>query len=423
MGTVNAPEQFTTMRSLTTALAKAMNLINPEVEHHHEQTAYLSLFITRAMGLPEEDEQIALYAALLHDIGSIRQDAPQSLEEVERNAREVSLVGAKMLGDLPGFQEIAQVIAFCQCNWRNTVAGAIERGDISARLGLLASIVHVADAVSVLVRPNERVLNQSQQILDLVKRYAGTEFHADVFASLEAIAENEFVWLDLMHNPMFLTYFTGDIAPVSLERTVELTGFISRVIDYRSPFTAMHSAGVAATTRELAALAGFPDKRVMEMQVAGNLHDIGKLAVPRSILEKPGRLTDEEFNVIKEHPYYTSLVLMNVEGFDDIRDWAMKHHEKLNGRGYPFHYPASELNTGDRILAVADIFSAITEERPYRSGMSREQAAKVLQENVHNGEICGDVVTLLLDNYECIDSARDLASRKAGKRYFESMEK
>ena len=412
---------FTNMRSLMKGLARAMNLVNPEVERHHEQTAYLSLFLAREMGLPEEDVIITMYAALLHDIGSIVVEEPQSVTEVERNAVEVSQAGARMLGDLPGFADIAGVINYCQCNWSSTVACAIEEGLECERLGLLASIVHLADVVSLMVRPDKRVLNQADDICNVVRSCRGTAFSPEAADAFLTIADTEYIWMDLAHNPMFLTYFTGPIAEVSLDDALQLTTFMSRIIDYRSPFTAMHSAGVAASAYELAKLAGLGDDCAKQVAIAGNLHDVGKLAVPRAILEKPGRLTNEEFNVVKEHPYYTSLVLLEIDGFQDIWHWANQHHEKLNGKGYPFHRKADDLDTGDRIMAVADIFSAITEERPYRAGMTREQAADVLNGDVKAGGICGDIVALLLDNYEQVDAARDTASRIAGKRYFDSL--
>lgn len=414
-------ESFTNMRSLMTGLAKAMSLVNPAVERHHEQTAYLSLFLAREMGLPEDDVILSMYAALLHDIGSIVVEEPQSVFEVETNAREVSLAGARMLSDLPGFSDIASVIGYCQCSWGSTVACAIEEGEECERLGRLAAIVHLADAVSILVRPEEHVLNQSKKICDFVNSCRGTEFSPEVVDALLTISDTEYIWMDLAHNPMFLTYFTGDIAQVSLDEALRLTTLMSRIIDYRSPFTAMHSAGVAASAYELSKLAGFDDDRAKQIAIAGNLHDVGKLAVPRSILEKPGKLTGEEFNVVKEHPYYTSLVLLDIDGFRDIWHWACNHHEKLTGRGYPFHRTLEDLDIGDRILAVADIFSAITEERPYRAGMTRSQASDVLHGDVERDNICGDVVTLLLDNYEQVDSARDTASHIAGKRYFDSL--
>ena len=419
---MQSTENFTNMKSLMKGLAMAMNLVNPEIEHHHEQTAYLSLFIARHMGLPEEDIAITLYAALLHDIGSIVHEKQPSVIEVESNAREIALAGARMLEDLPGFSDIAQTIGYSQCPWEATVACGIDEGAICRRLGKLASIVHLADAVSVLVAPDTPVLTQVGSIMDAVKQGSGTAFNPEAVKALEDISGTEYVWMDLAHNPLFLTYFSGDIAPVSLEHAVQLTAFMSRIIDFRSPFTAMHSAGVAASALELAKLAGMCEEDVMQMAIAGNLHDIGKLAVPRAILEKPGKLTDDEYSAIKEHPYYTSLVLLQIEGFERIRTWASNHHEKLTGNGYPFHFGPADLDTGSRIMAVADIFSAITEERPYRAGMTREQAADVLRGDVRAHGICGDVVDLLLDNYAQVDAARDAASHIAGKRYFDSLE-
>ena len=231
----------------------------------------------------------------------------------------------------------------------------------------------------------------------------------------------ELVWLDAMENPDYLFYFTGDLHKISLEKAASLTKLMSRIIDFRSSFTAMHSAGVAASAVELARLAGMSEEDCLKMKIAGYLHDVGKLVVPRAILEKPGKLTSEEFNVIKEHPYYTRLVLKDIDGFEEITNWASLHHEKLDGNGYPFHFNAQQLDLGSRIMAVADIFSAITEVRPYREGMKRDKAIQVLQEDVAKGAICSHIVDLLIANYEQIDSARDLESRKEGKRYFDDL--
>ena len=413
--------EFTNMRSLLVAFAKSMNLVNPEVEHHHEQTAYLSYFLAKESGLPESDQLLALYGATMHDIGSVVTERALSMSEVERRGPEIAAAGARMVADLPGFDEIATVIGFSQYAWSEYAKCSNTGCIIDDRLMRIASIVHLADSISLAIRPNEPILNQTKAICDFAQKQMGTEFCPHAVESLLALSGTEYVWMDLAHNPQFLLYFTGDIAPVSLQETVRYTQFASRIIDYRSPFTAMHSAGVAASARELAMLAGFAEEDVVQMEIAGNLHDIGKLAVPRRILEKPGRLTDAEFNIVKEHPYYTALVLLDAKGFEKIGNWASHHHEKINGRGYPFHCKGDEIGLGERIMAVADIFSAITEERPYRKGMTRDEAAKVLLGDAQAGAICSNVVELLLDNYERIDAARDDASRSAGQRYFDSM--
>lgn len=406
---------FTNIRSLLGALARAMNLINPEVEHHHEQTAYLAYCIAQEMHLEIEQVHTIIYAALLHDVGGAMGDVPTSINEIEDNAKKNAKAGAEMLRDLPGFDQIAPVIEYCQTDWRDL-------SECKCDAMKLASIIHLADGASLCFNRSKRVLNQVDDICEIISAGKGTYFMPDAVDAFLGLRRYELPWLDTMENPSFLLYFTGIMHDVSLQKTVELTKLMSRIIDYRSSFTAMHSAGVAASAVELAKLAGMSEDDCLKMEIAGNLHDVGKLVVPREILEKPGKLTKEEFNVIKEHPYYTRLILMNIDGFDDIANWAGFHHEKLNGNGYPFHIRPEELDLGSRIMAAADIFSAITEVRPYRPGMSKENAIRVLQEDVQRGDIDGDIVQLLIRNYEQIDEARDHSSREAGKRFFDSIQ-
>lgn len=421
-------KSFTNIRSLLGALAKSMNLINPDMEHHHEQTAYLAYQVARECGLDEEALHLTIYAALLHDVGAVVSEKKQSVLEIEEDAVNVAITGARMLRDLKQFEEIADVIEICQNSYvknqklAETKGGSKENAAKAYLYIEIASAIHLADVVSPMLREDEPVLNQVKRICSAIECGHGTEFSPTMVDAFLRVSKREFIWLDVLNNPAFLMFFAGEMHPVTLQQTVELTGFMSRIIDFRSPFTAMHSAGVAASAKKLAELAGMSEEECLMMEIAGNLHDIGKLRVPRAILEKPGKLDEEEFNVVKEHTYYTRLILMDVEGFGKIADWAGFHHEKLNGRGYPFHFDASMLDLGSRIMAVADIFSAITEERPYRKGMDKETALKVLHENVESGGISGEIVELLEAHYEEVDAARDARSREAGKRYFASLE-
>ncbi|MBO4385068.1 MAG: HD domain-containing protein [Clostridia bacterium] len=416
-------ERFTNMRDLNGSLAEALNLIDPNIENHHQQTAYMAYVIAREAGFNEHELRLTRFAALTHDIGFITMDDPGSVEELEKNAVEIASVGARLIEGFPNSRETADIVRYCQISWSNFLTvpeNCRERLYESARI---ASVIHLADAVSFLVRPDVFVLNQIKGLREMAKMARGTEFSEEAVDAFLRASENEHVWMDLRYNPHFLDYMVGEAAPVSLDRTVDFTGILSRIIDYRSSFTAMHSAGVAASADALARLSGMSADECKMMKIAGYLHDIGKLKVPRAILEKPGRLTEEEFNIIKEHPYYTRINTMNVEGFEKISEWAGYHHEKLNGKGYPFHLSAPDLDTGSRIMAVADIFSAITEERPYRESMKRGQALNVLAENVHDGSIDGDLVALLNDNYDEIDRLREEAAHREGARYYKAIKR
>ena len=419
---MNSTKEFTSIRSLLEGLAKSMNLISTEMEHHHEQTAYLAFHIGRELGLKREELHMTVVAALLHDVGSIMIQKPLKVQEIEQDRRSISAAGARMIRDLKPFAGIASAIQFCQNSYadnkmwmRNHLPCAVSCLDIS-------EAIHIADFVSLIWDDSKPILNQVSEIRNQVEALRGSEFSDRGVAAFERVSRQEFLWMDFALNPSFLLLFTGNMHIVSLQQTAKLTKLMTRIIDFRSPFTAMHSAGVSASAKTMAKLAGMDADTCIQMEIAGNLHDVGKLRVPNAILEKPGKLTDEEFNIVKEHPYYTRLILKDVEGFGNIANWAGYHHEKLNGRGYPFHFDREELDTGSRIMAVADIFSAITEERPYRKPMSREEALNVMKQNVETGGIDGDLVALLAENYKAINEARLKASTAAGKRYRQQME-
>lgn len=399
------------------AAARAMNLINSDMEHHHEQTAYLSYQIGYMMGLREEDLHYTIYVALLHDIGAVVMPELQTIDEIEAHGKEIANIGASIIEDMERFWKVADIIRINQNSYQENLE-LIGEGVILD----ISQAVHVADAVTSLVVEKVPILNQTDGIVSAIRGLSGTEFSPKAVDAFTEVSKREFMWMDLVLNPGFLLLFTGTMRDVSLDEALIYTKFMSRIIDFRSSFTAMHSAGVAASAQELARLAGMSDEECKMMRIAGYLHDIGKLRVPNEILEKPGKLTKEEFNIIKEHPYYTRLILLDVDGFEKIADWAGYHHEKLNGNGYPFHLTAENLDLGSRIMAVADIFSAITEVRPYRAGMNREQALQVMRENVRNGSICENVVRLLEEHYDVVDAARDRESREVGQRYFKSLE-
>jgi HD-GYP domain-containing protein (c-di-GMP phosphodiesterase class II) len=414
-------EKFTNMRDLISALGISMNLINPDMQYHHTQTAYLAYQIGYEMGMREENLNNIVYAALLHDIGSVVSPEPQKLEEIEKHRKEIAAIGAQMLRDLEEFSTVADIISINQNSYQENKQ-ILEENRCGETCLDISQAIHLADVVTSLFEYNVPVLNQVKRIRGLVEQGRDTEFSSKVLDAFYRCADREFMWMDVALNPSFLLIFTGKIRSVSLDETVKLTKLMSRIIDYRSSFTAMHSAGVAASARTIARLCGMNSNECKMITIAGYLHDVGKLRVPNSILDKPGSLTDEEFNIVKEHPYYTRWILMNIEGFEQIANWAGYHHEKLNGKGYPFHFDAEWLDTGARIMAIADIFSAITEERPYRGGMGREQAMAVMWSNVDNGTLDRRIVKLLEDHYEEIDAERERESREAGSRYFQSLE-
>jgi HD-GYP domain-containing protein (c-di-GMP phosphodiesterase class II) len=152
------------------------------------------------------------------------------------------------------------------------------------------------------------------------------------------------------------------------------------------------------------------------MEIAGYIHDIGKLSVPNEILEKNGKLDPAEFNVIRKHTYYTYAILRKIDALERIAAWAAFHHERIDGNGYPFHIEGKDIARLARIMAISDVFTALTEDRPYREGLDREKTMKILY-SMADGALDRSIVELLDKNYDRVNDIRAKAQSEALEEY------
>lgn len=159
----------------------------------------------------------------------------------------------------------------------------------------------------------------------------------------------------------------------------------ARVIDAKSPYTSRHSARVAEIVRLMAAELNLPPEQRRDLSRAALLHDIGKLAVSNTILDKPGELNDAEWAQMRSHTDYTYRILERVRGFRQLAQVASAHHERLDGSGYHRGLPGGEMSQDARLLAVADQYEALTAPRPYREPLSSGEALKLLEGQVGTG--------------------------------------
>ena len=147
---------------------------------------------------------------------------------------------------------------------------------------------------------------------------------------------------------------------------------MSGALDAKDRYTRGHSDRVAYLSAETARVLGLSDEEVERVRIAGIVHDVGKIGVPESVLCKPGRLTDEEFEKIKKHPEIGFRILEGIPGLQDILPGVLHHHERYDGRGYPHGLAGEDVPLLARIIGVADTFDAMSSNRAYRSKMSRE---------------------------------------------------
>ncbi|UZP66051.1 response regulator [Desulfovibrio mangrovi] len=177
------------------------------------------------------------------------------------------------------------------------------------------------------------------------------------------------------------------------ERTMLLSAIASLIqaLEARDAYTRGHSESVASISKSLAEHMGLPPDNVERIVLAARLHDIGKIGIADSVLLKEGKLSDEEYDNIRSHPLKGAQILKPIPSMQSILDAVMYHHERMDGSGYPLGLKGSSIPLDARIVAVADVYDALTSNRPYRRAMSYEEASVVIKE-MRGGHLCPDCV-------------------------------
>ncbi|MBI5353305.1 MAG: HD domain-containing protein [Chloroflexi bacterium] len=402
---------------LVLCLSQAVDLVNPLVADHQKRTAQIAYGLGMQMRLPESELHDLIIAAALHDAGGLTcKDRLCALDFEFQDPYGHSVMGYLFLNSFSPFRTPADIVRFHHVPWMNGTGATFDGIPIPRA----SHILQLADRVAVLLNTNLDVLDQVDGILEKVRAQSGERFVPEQVKALEALAKKESFWLDaiyLQHINILGRRLKWEQMQITEDDFLGLTNLFRRIVDFRSQFTASHSAGVAATAEILARRCGFSDADCRMIHLAGLLHDLGKLAVPVEILEKPGRLTRQEFAVIRRHTYYTFHLLEPLKVLDLIRVWGAFHHERMDGNGYPFHLEENELPLGSRIVSVADVFNALTEDRPYRKGIPGTDAFKILADAVSKHRLDHQVVATLHDHLNEVNDARRSAQFLAFKEY------
>ena len=168
---------------------------------------------------------------------------------------------------------------------------------------------------------------------------------------------------------------------VSQNHLMELANSLAGAIDAKDPYTKGHSTSVSRYSEALARAINLPEDEVQRIKLGALLHDVGKIGIPENVLKKPGKLEDEEGEIMKQHPVIgAEKVLKPNEALRDLIPIVKYHHEHIDGSGYPEHLKGDEIPLAARIVAVADTYHALISDRPYRKGMSVEKACQILKE-------------------------------------------
>lgn len=402
--------------NLVLSLSDSLDLIHPLAVGHQQRTAYIALRIAKSMGHHPAKQADLMYASALHDIGLLSvEEKIQSMNADSNDEGRHAGVGADLLRKFSSFNKASQIVRIHHRSWSDEPGQNETEG-----IKVLANMLCLADHVDRAVTRGTGILVQVKAVVERVSQLAGKEFSPEIVQCFRELAAEESFWLDFASSriyPILVGMGQWPRVALDLHAMEEIAKIFCRIVDFRSRFTSTHTTGVAAVARELAGRMCFSEKACRQMLIAGYLHDLGKVAVPNAILNKPGRLDPDEFDVIRAHTYHTYHILSTIGGFEEIAIWAAFHHERLDGKGYPFHVRGEDIPLGARIMCVADVFTAVTENRPYRKGTGRNETLPILQRLASTGSLDDNVVSALTEKYDEIDRMRSDAQETSASEY------
>lgn len=266
---------------------------------------------------------------------------------------------------------------------------------------LLSRIVSLCQTLEIFV-----ALQGPSAAFRMLEQRSGKWFDPELVRAAKELEKNQSLWNALQSDAA--RDLVLKMAPASTVWCVDdarldsICEAFAEVVDAKSPYTYRHSHGVAEVAVQIAERVGLPRDTVDMVRRAALLHDIGKLSVPNTILDKPSKLTAQEWEVVRLHPYYTQRILEQINGFQELAFIASAHHEKLDGTGYYRNLRADQLSLPARVIAVADVYDALSARRAYREALPQEKVMSIMAREVpHALDLsCFEALKACLENWD-----------------------
>ena len=435
------------LSELISALSHALDITEGQPEGHCVRCCWIGMHIGRAIGMSDDELWGLYYTLLLKDLGcssnaaricelyltddlafkrdfkTIGDSLPQvlhfvlkhtglkaGLAERFRSVMTIMRDGEEIAQELIATRcqrgaEIARLLRFPETvsqgiysldehfNGQGRPAGlAGESIPLYARIALLAQVIdvfHTAGGV--------------QAVLDEIQLRAGRWFDPLLVEAFGKVADSADFWATLgdpgIIDAVLILEPAANVVALDDDYLDDISAAFGQVVDSKSPYTSGHSARVALYTDMIAEQLGLSHERRRWLKRGALLHDVGKLGVSNSVLDKPGKLDDEEWVAVKAHAMYTETILSRINAFSELARVSAAHHERLDGKGYPRGVMADEICLETRIITTADIFDAITAERPYRGAIPIPRTLEMMAENVGTAidERCFEALKQALD--------------------------
>jgi len=393
----------------------------PPLSGHSLRVAYLARALAEALGFGEGLSRRVILAALLHDLGiffiykvkglydEVHRLAQKELDEVEEGVgSELAhcVMGERILAETKVMAHLAPLVRLHHPRDNERDLATFESLSPEERTGACAVALSDAVARSLAKRRLELMPSSAAlaEIFDEVGRSSPGYFllqasRDGLIEALRSVLSQKSLFVDIRsewYMDEVLRSRHGHPSSIGVE---ELTGVVRVFVKYmeaRSPYTAHHTRLTTLFAQAMVSrLGSLSLEEVAEMTLASWFHDLGKMLIPLSVLHKKGPLSPEEWSVMKEHSYSHYIFFGSMEPLKRAVFWGACHHEKLDGSGYPWGLKGHQIPLAGKILAVADVASALLEERPYKEPLSFGEALKVLESEVRRGLLDGNCFGLL----------------------------
>lgn len=380
-----------TLKQMILVIHRTINSVDKRLLNHGEQVAYIMLNLLKAEGNYSDEEILKICTiSIFHDIGAYKVAERDKLVEIDTvDPFDHAVYGALFIKYFSPLSDLYNVVLTHHFTFKYFEDKHI---NIICKEGLLLNFADYIDRV---------YLNKNALTKDYIKDHKEnySKEHIDLFVD----ADRKFDFLSKLLNGSYKeelhSFFETKI--LTREEVIAYSKMLAYSIDFRSEATVRHTILVEAISYQIGKLYGLDEGKLTKIKVASALHDIGKIGIPVEILENPGKLTKAEFEIMKSHAIigYDILSGLNI---DDIRDIGALHHEKLDGTGYPFGLQEEDLTVEMRIVAIADIISALLGVRSYKEEFNKDKTIRILEDMVDSNKIDSKIVNLFINNYNFI---------------------
>lgn len=379
-------------KSLFEIIRRTCNCVDKRLMDHGLRVAHIVSLIMRKIGKQNRNKlRDICFLTMLHDIGAYKTEEISSMLIFEtEDMWDHSIYGYLFLKYFSPLYDIAPAVLFHHTPWKEIK----DVNYISDEIKIISQVIHIADRIDVYMFDNHGTWENCLKKLEEGRGDRFLPWLVDLVLDIE-------IYYGLQTESDISYGFTdwGD----QLNQQ-EVTGYLKMliyIIDFRSRHTVTHTVTTTNISYEIGKRLNLDNKYLDKIVCGALLHDVGKIGVPVEILEYPGRLSPQAMKIMRGHVDITKQIFGGqIE--DTIQNIALRHHEKLDGSGYPLELKGEDLTVGERIVAVADIVSALSGTRSYKDAYSKERVQNIISEMKNDKKIDGNIVDVINSNYDDI---------------------